>query len=140
MGRAVKTRLRVCRLFKEDVFKDIARIRKLDRADIREGSVCKISANGHTKHLIVRGLEEGSSGEIMLDELTRELLGKMEVGAAYDFSIEQSGPLAQLWWACTTADRGVRISAWIGVTSLALGALGAILGFVSLFIARNLSH
>ena len=138
--RQVQRNLRVYPLWREDVFKDIARIPQRDRGGICEGSVCSISANGHTKHLIVRGLEETLSGGIMLDEITREAMGKLQEGFSYDFTIRQAGTWGQIKWACTVADRGARISAWIGVISIALGILGAILGGVGLWIAEHPPH
>jgi hypothetical protein len=134
------SRLRVYPLFHEDVFKDIARIPKLNRGDIREGSVCKISTNGHSRYLIVRGLEDVLSGGIMLDAITREGLGNLQEGISYEFTIKETGIWGQIMWACTVADRGPRISAWIGVISLALGVLGLILGGVGLWISEHPPH
>lgn len=131
------SKLRVYPLFHEDVFKDIARLPRQNRAGIREGSVCKISVNGHTRYLIVRGLEDQFSGGIMLDAITREAMGDLQEGMSYDFTIKETGTWGQIKWACTVADRGPRISAWIGVISLALGILGLILGGVGLWIAEH---
>ena len=140
MRRSIRKQLKVYPLWKEDVFKDIARIPKADRGAIREGSVCKVTANGHTKQLIVRGLEEGLPGVIMLDEITRESMGKIETNFPYEFFIEESGPIAQIWWACTMSDSGPRVSAWIGVISIGLGILGAILGLIGFWIAEHPPH
>jgi len=133
----VERKLRVYPIFREDVFKDIARIPKQDRGGIREGSVCAISANGHTKQLIVRGLEETLSGGIMLDEITREAMGNLQDGISYDFTIKETGTWGQIIWACTVADQGARIAAWVGVISIVLGILGAVLGGISLWIAEH---
>ena len=124
-------------MWREDVFKDIARIPANDRDGIREGSVCTILANGRKKELIVRGLEEQLNGGIMLDEITREALGNLQEGISYDFTITQAGILGQIRWACTVADRGARISAWIGVISIILGFVGTILGGIGLWIALH---
>jgi hypothetical protein len=133
----VQRKFRVYPLWREDGFRDIARIPEQDRRGIREGSICTISANGHTKQLIVRDLEETLSGGIMLDKITREGMG-MQEGLTYDFTIKGSGILGQIKWACTVADRGARISAWIGVISVVLGILGLLLGSIGLWIAlRN---
>jgi hypothetical protein len=139
MRASLKTKLKLYPLFREDVFKDIARVGELDRGGIREGSVCRVIANGHTKQLIVRGLE-GLPGVIMFDEITRESMGKMQTGFSYDFSIEESGPIGQIVWACTVSDRGARISAWIGIVSVVLGILGAVLGGIGLWIAEHPPH
>jgi len=136
----VQRNLKVYPLWHEDVFKDIVRIPRQDRGGIREGSVCAISANGHTKQLIVRGLEETLSGGIMLDEITREAMGNLQEGFYYDFTIKEAGIWGQIKWACTVADRGARISAWIGVISIVLGILGAVLGGIGLWIAEHPPH
>ena len=133
----VQGKLRVYPLFREDVFKDIARIPKQNRRSIREGSVCKISANGHTKQLIVRGLEESLGGGIMLDAITREAMGNLQEGMSYDFTIRETGIWGQVNWACRVADRGARISAWIGVISIALGIVGVLLGILGLWISEH---
>lgn len=135
----VTGKFRVYPLWREDVFKDVARIPEQDRGGIREGSVCVVCANGRMKYLIVRGLEETLSGGIMLDEITRKAMGLQE-GMSYEFSVKEAGILGQIRWACMVSDRGYRISAWVGVISLALGALGAVLGFIGLWIAMHPPH
>ena len=132
-----QARLRVYPLWQEDVFRDIARIPKQDRGAVREGSVCMISVNGQSKQLIVRGLEDALNGGIMLDEITRKGLGDLQEGMSYDFTVEQAGILGQIKWACTVADAGPRISAWIGLVSVALGVIGLILGCIGLWIAKH---
>ncbi len=136
----VQGKFRVYPLWREDVFKDIARIPEQDRGGIREGSICAISVNGHTKHLIVRGLEDTLSGGIMLDEITRKAMGGIHEGMSYEFEIKEAGIWGHIKWACAVADRGSRISAWVGIISLALGLLGAVLGGVGLWIALNPPH
>jgi len=136
----VQGQLRVYPLWREDVFKDIARIPQQDRGSITEGSVCAISVNGRTKQLVVRGLGEELNGGIMLDEITRKALGNLQEGLSYDFMIKQTGIWGHTKWACTVSDRGARISAWIGVISIALGVLGAVLGGVGLWIAMHPPH
>jgi hypothetical protein len=133
----VSGKFRVYPLWREDVFKDIARIPEPDRGGIREGSICSVSVNGHTKHLIVRGLVDTLPGGIMLDEITRKALGDMHEGISYNFEIKEAGIWGHIKWACTVADRGSRISAWVGIISLLLGFLGAVLGGIGLWIALH---
>jgi len=76
----VQGKLKVYPIWREDVFKEIARIPQQDRGGIGEGCICAISANGHTKHLIVRGLEQQLAGGIMLDEMTRKAMGDLLTG------------------------------------------------------------
>ena len=136
MGIYIQRNKRIYPLWREDVFKDIARIPEQDRGGIREGSICSITVNGHTKWVIVRGLEETLNDGIMLDEITRKALGNLQEGIHYDFKIKEAGICGQIKWACTVADRGARISAWIGIISILLGFLGAVLGGISLWITE----
>lgn len=140
MPASVHRKLRVYPLWREDVFKDVVRIPKQDRGLIREGSVCTISANGHAKQVIVRGLEETLSGGIMLDAITREAMGNLQDGFYYDFTIKEAGIWGQIKWACTVADRGPRISAWLGIISVVLGIVGLVLGVIGLWIAMRPAH
>jgi hypothetical protein len=133
----ILAKLRVYPLWKEDVFRDILRLGLNDRGDLREGSVCSVSVNGRSAQLIVRGSEEALAGGIMFDEYTRRKLGSLQEGMTYEFTIRESGVLQQVWWACNVADRGARISAWIGIISIGLGVLGAILGGVGLYISMK---
>jgi hypothetical protein len=112
----VQRKLRVYPLWREDVFKDIARIPEQQRGGIREGSVCTVSANGCTKQLIVRGLEEALADGITLDEITRKAMGNLQEGLSYDFAIKEAGVWGQIKWACLVADRGPRIPATIART------------------------
>jgi hypothetical protein len=131
----MQCKLRVYPLWKEDVFKDIARIPRGDRGDIREGSICTISVNSRTKQLIVRGVEETLSPRIMLDAITREAMGDLQEGMTYDFTVTKAGIWRQIIWACTVADPGARIAAWIGVTSVMLGIAGLVLGVIGVWLA-----
>ena len=96
--------------------------------------------NDRTKHLIVRGLVDTLPGGIMLDEITRKAMGDLQEGITYDFQIKEAGIWGHIKWACTVADRGSRISAWVGIISLSLGFLGAVLGGVGLWIALHPPH
>ena len=136
MGKQIQLNMKVYPLWREDVFKDIARIPEQDRGGICEGSICSITANGRTKRVIVRGLEETLNGGIMFDEITRRAMGHLQQGIHYDFTIKEAGLWGQVKWACTVADRGARISAWIGVVSIVLGIIGVVLGGIGLWIAE----
>jgi hypothetical protein len=126
--------LRIYKLWREDVFKDIARIPEQDRGAIREGSVCKVTVNGHSKLLIIRGLEEQLNGGIMFDDITRQAF-KVQEGMRYDVQIEPVGFMRQIIWACTVADAGPRIAAWLAVISVGLGLVGLTLGIIGLIIS-----
>lgn len=108
--------------------------RKLRVYPMREEDVCVVSVRNRTKHLIVRGAVEQLNGGIMLDEITRKAL-EVEQGMTFDFRIEHAGVFQQIRWACTLADAGPRIAAWLAVISIALGIAGLILGAIGLLIS-----
>jgi len=130
-----KCNLTVRKAWKDEIFRDLARIAQRDRGGIPEGSICKISTGDITKLLMVRGLD-GESRVIRIDEVTRNAMG-IQDGVSYSFSIKSAGLWGHIWWACTVADSGARISAWIGVISVSLGLLGVLLGALGVWIAEH---
>jgi hypothetical protein len=121
--RKVRAKLLVIPALKEEVYKDIARISHEDRGHVREGSICKLKANGRSRSFIVRGLGNSGSGHILLDELSRQALG-LEDQRSYEFEICPTGPLGMVVWACCVAEPGARIAAWLAVWSVALAIVG----------------
>jgi hypothetical protein len=126
--------LRVYPMLEDDVYKDMARIPEQHRKPIKEGSICKVSFGDHTKYLIVRGAPEQLGNGIMLDELTRNAL-EVQSGMTYTFRIKHAGPFEQIKWACTLADAGPRIAAWLAVVSVILGIVGLGLGILGIVIS-----
>ncbi|MBI1777817.1 MAG: hypothetical protein HYR63_20950 [Proteobacteria bacterium] len=55
----------------------------------------------------------------------------MKLGHEYEFDIRAASIIGQIWWACTVADPGARIAAWLGVLSVVLGLIGVILGILA---------
>lgn len=116
----------------DDVYKDIVRIHRSDRNSIRAGRVCRISVGVSYRYFIVRGLAQDESGQILVDDISREALG-LKLGQQYDFGIAPAGLIGQIRWACAVADPGARIAALLGVLSLVLGLIGVLLGILALW-------
>lgn len=121
----IKHTLEVHQVDRLDVYRDIARIHKNRRGGIKEGKICKLSVNGKSKLLIMRGLKSGEENYIRLDELTRDYFG-VEKNNHYDFTIKPVCPLWQIWWACNSSESALRVAAWLGVVSVILGALSCV--------------
>jgi hypothetical protein len=117
----------------DDVYRDIARVCEEDRGNIREGTICRIQDldTGRSALFAIRGMPQTLNGHIMLDEFGRNRLGIGEQ-ASHNFSFQKVGPLGAIKWACSAADPGARIAAWIGLWSLVLGIAGIAIGIVAL--------
>jgi hypothetical protein len=105
-------RLRVHRSPATDVYKDMVRIPETYRVDfhqkpIKEGRVCKLSVDGVSHLVVVRGVAGIKSHQfkcfdpcIHMDEVTRNYL-KLEFENAYDFKIKR----VQYWRATVGLER-----------------------------------
>lgn len=127
-------RLTTLEAYQDDVYRDVARVYKPDRDNIPEGSICKITDldTGKNALFALRGLPEGLKDHIMMDAYGRERLG-IDHQCCHRFQFQKVGPLAAVKWACSAAEPGARIAAWIGVWSLFLGAAGIVIGIATLF-------
>ena len=124
MSSAIK--LTVLDARKDDVFRDIVRVNEAKRGYIVEGSVCLVAVNGKSKRLVVRGLPLENDNYIRLDEISRNTLGVGD-NSTHHFTITKVGWLGQIAWACSAADAGARIAAWIALWSFGVGIVGIIL-------------
>ena len=135
--RKVKVELLVSQASEKDVYKDIARIHESKRGGVREGSICKLKVNGRCRSFVVRGLEDVDRDCIRLDELGRKALGlEQEQGSNQLFEICPVSPLGMAVWACSVAEPGARIAAWLAVWSLVLALGGAGLAILPLLKPR----
>jgi hypothetical protein len=127
-------RLEVHQLSREEVYRDIVRVPELYRTDargrkIREGTVCRVRANGREAFVVLRGCQNQDKAWIAMDDLTRgpEKLN-LERNQTYDFDLEELGIIGQLRWAWNAAEMGYRISVRIAFFGFLLAVLGLILG------------
>lgn len=132
--RAMK--LKVQQAASEDVYRDIVRVSERYRADthgvmVPEGSVCRISAPGGTAYGILRGLGNSSERVISMDERLRNLLDVSD-GDEVELQFKKVGSWGQFRWAWNASDPAYRVAARLGLLSVILGALGLLLGLISL--------
>lgn len=129
------TQLEVKVLSKDDVYKDIIRVPEKYRYDtkkrfIDEGSVCLIRVGSKNLYVIIRGDGVNEKPEIGVDERLRNRLG-LCVGDKKEIIFERSKLLLwrEFWWAWHASDPAYRISAKLGVLSVALGLVALLITF-----------
>jgi hypothetical protein len=128
-------KLKVHEMPVEDCWKDMARIPKDHRIDvrgkhIRRAKICKVTVGEKHKLLAVRGCPEPDA-RILLDSPTRSELG-MRVGESYTVELRPVWWLGYLRWAWGAADPAYRVPAQISLVSLVLGVIGLLLGVLPL--------
>jgi hypothetical protein len=130
-------KLRVVRADQQDVYRDIVRIpeqfrQASDGKTLPEGEVCKITAhgNGKTAFVILRGKQDSNEQVIWLDERTRNRLG-VSPGDEISLEMKTVGLCGQWRWAWSSSDPAYRASARLALLSVVLGAVGVLLGLVS---------
>lgn len=126
--------LRVVRLDLADVYRDLVRVPETFRRyesgkTVPESTICKVTVEGRSILVSARGWDGQTEPTIRMDDKTRNALG-VAVGRDYSFEFREASLLEKLSWAWNSSDPTPRIAARIGVVSLGLGALGAILGLV----------
>lgn len=129
-------RLYVMPIDLEDVYKDIVRIPDKYRGNIPEGKICKLSVNGRTKLVQVRGLANAPGAIICLDELTRNQLN-LDLDSEYDFQINSEGFFKEVRWMWYAADPAYRIAARLGIWSVIVSILGVVFGVVAYFLSKQ---
>jgi len=121
----------------EDVYRDRVRIPVAHGGTIGEGRVCKMSVNGKSVLVEVRGIrtsahEPEPGPTILMDEITRAKLLVL-TSQTYQFEMKEVGWLGQFYWAWKASDPTPRIAARLGVVGLILGAIGVVIGVVALY-------
>ncbi|OHB76272.1 MAG: hypothetical protein A2Z34_05670 [Planctomycetes bacterium RBG_16_59_8] len=121
-----------------DTYKDIARIPEAHRKDckgnpIPSGSIGKLTINGKSKYLIMRGNDDEKNPVLSLDEYCRQKLDVRNEEAA-DVRIDFPRWWLPRWWAhfrwaWSATDPAYRLPVKI---SIILGGIGIALGIISL--------
>jgi hypothetical protein len=117
----------------EDMFKDVVRVSAKDRGAIRYGRLCKITVNGKSRHLVMRGVDDGESGIIKLDEITRDRFGlsiDLDDRPVYaNVKIRRAGLFAWAPYMLNASDPAILAAARISFISFLLGVVSIILAF-----------
>jgi hypothetical protein len=128
--------LEVAQISWADVYKDIARIPELYRRDqhgnvIPEGRICKLTVGPRSILLSVRGQQEHSNPVIHLDDKTRSVL-HIQVRDHVDAQLRPVTLLGQFLWVWRASDPAYRLAARVGLLSILLSLIGAILSLIGL--------
>lgn len=113
-----------------DTSQDIVRIHYDNRKGIPRHSVIELRGNGQKKNVVVLGHDE-KPDEILMDIDTRTHFGVTK-DKPYDFEFEAVGFIGKVNYLLKATAPSTFIPAWISVLSLFLGAVGAVLGVISL--------
>jgi hypothetical protein len=125
--------LTVRQLRLDDVFQDMARVALEHRPHTKAGKVIVIRAGGKTARALARGSPSGDSTSIYLDDATRDRLG-VSSGDEVHFDIGPAGLWDEFLWGWQATNAVTRVGARLGVTSVALGFVGVILGAAALWV------
>lgn len=129
-GVALVPRLTVVKAKEEEVYRDIVRVPEAQRTDrngrmIKEGEICEISGNHRKAFAILRGNEQSTAPNILMDERTRNALCVC-LNQKYEFQFTQVSLWGQARWAWSASDIGYRVATRIAIVALVLGILGFI--------------
>ena len=131
--RSEAVELTVTKLASEDAWADIVRIKDDYRKDrngnhIHRGTICKITRNGKSKWVIVRG-REPDDNRVEMDLNVRRALG-VKVGETHLFVLEQLPWLQSLWFPWKASDPMYRLPAQLSIVSFLIGVLLGVLGIL----------
>lgn len=133
MGLDVLTmpKLKVAKSNLGDTSREIIRVHEKHRRGLARHDIVRVSVEDASTFVTLLGAEE--EGEIKMDLDTRLSLGVM-YESTYDFTIELAGKWGELRWYLKSDNPSVRISAWLALWSVLLGAIGAIFGVLALML------
>jgi len=125
-------RLAVKQLSLSDVFSDRVRVHHSHRIGIAAGEVCVVEMNGRKVRSVARG--HNPPGELCVDLKTRRKLGVPDWQQTPEVEIKSANWLDYCLWGLNASEAVVRVSCWLAVISIALGAIGLGLGVLSLWL------
>jgi hypothetical protein len=128
----MKLNLKVSKIKNEEIYRDFARIPEMHRGGIAEGSLCRITYNQRSVYLAIRGLQDETEAVLKLDGITKDKLG-VDNDCTYEFHIEELNALCQLFVTWHATDPFNRQALRLGILGFCLGAVGLVLGLISLF-------
>lgn len=117
----------------DEAHSDIIRINIDHRGDFEKGRVCKITVNGKSEYVILRGTDEKNI--ITLDyDLRQRLL--LKPNDSERFVLTRGFWLCdEIKWAWSASDASYRIAARLGVVSFFLGAVSLVIAIAPIICA-----
>ncbi|WP_027037087.1 hypothetical protein [Mesorhizobium ciceri] len=114
----------------DDIGRGRVRVHYSRRDGAKRFTVFKISSGDQSFLASVLGHED-EDDKILLDIDQRADLGAVE-GGSIDLTLTRVGFCGRVRWYLSVPDPAVHVPAWLAMWSVALGALGLILGAMSL--------
>lgn len=129
-----KILLTVCQADEEDVYRDVIRIPKEYRKNIKgveipSGTICKVVVGNVPAYAIVRGKSQATDANIYIDAFLRKKLS-VSLKEKINVSLSEANLIGKGWWALNTTDPGYRISAWIAVFSFFIPLLISLISWI----------
>ncbi len=118
-----------------DVWKDVIRIPHHHRKDVNgerleRSAICSLTVpNRGTKFVVLHGCHK-SDAIIQIDSKLRTDL-HLKVGNQYDFQLNRASLIGTWRWMWNASEPMYRVPAQIGLISFVMGAVGLVLGIVS---------
>jgi len=125
--------LKILRATLDDVFGDKVRVHHTIRPFARSGEVVVVQHGRLKVRLVASGASEKDT--IQLDQRSRQRLGLTGRPSpkSAEFTFMKGNWIDEYRWAWRASDAMPRIAARVGIVSLAMGAVGMLLGTLSLF-------
>lgn len=99
---------------------DSIRVHVDDRGGVRDGTVCWVTANRHSRLLAVRDLHIRGRVDLHL-RLQRELL--LAENQHHEFGFKPVGRFGEFIWRLTASDPATRVDAWLILGTFLAGTL-----------------
>lgn len=130
--------LTVIKAPKGDVYSDTVRVPERFRKDpeghtIAEGTVCRMSVNGASMLVILRGMAGETKTLVSIEEKLRNDAG-ITAGRDFDFDFVPVGIAGELRWLWAATHPAYRIANRLGVLSFGLGLLSILLALYSIWL------
>lgn len=129
----VLPKLTIVELRTTDVFQDMVRVHQTHRRDVPAGRICRVTRGSNSVLLVARGAPHSQPKSFAVDLRTRNRLGIASYGQQVEVYFERATWLDEIIWGWRASEPISRIATRLGVISLGLGILGAVLGAISLF-------
>ena len=121
---------------REDVFHDIVRLHFDHRPFASAGRVLVVEYGEKRIRAVARGAPKNDKAGICLDLESRKKLG-LSASDTAQFVFRAASFIDEVRWAWSATNAMPRIAARLGIISVGLGALGGLLGALSLWLALN---
>ena len=129
--------LKVIELRTADVFQDMVRVHRIHRPAIPAGRIFRVRHVTKSVLLVARGARANQRNTFAIDLKTRQALGIPRYGEDVEVTFSNANPVDELVWGWRASEPVSRIASRLGLLSVVLGAIGAVLGAWSLWLTMS---